>query len=145
MTASASKSAVFSLFLSLHKQRKEIQKQGGQNKPFCGRNMHVLFFVLEHSLFTFFLDKKSNKKIKEKSNAPHFFPLLTHKFQNYRLQPISDLVIFFLHVISLHFVQFPLLDGTSCCAYCRRCPPALLFSMGAVLSYGAGRRWQILS
>jgi hypothetical protein len=32
----------------------------------------VLFFALKCSLFTFFLDKKSNKKIKANPNAPGF-------------------------------------------------------------------------
>ena len=44
--------------------------------------VHVLVFVVRSSLFTFFLDKKSNKKIKANPNAPLDLPLLTHKLQN---------------------------------------------------------------
>ena len=56
--------------------------------------------------FTFFLDKKSNKKIKAKRIAPLVLPLPTHKFQNYWLRFISVLVIFSFHVISLHLSNF---------------------------------------
>jgi hypothetical protein len=42
---SASKSAVLSLFLSLHKQRKEIQKEGGRNKIFLLFDLDVCHFL----------------------------------------------------------------------------------------------------
>jgi hypothetical protein len=93
-------------FVPFFAQAKKGNTEAGWSKQNFFAVAISMFFRLETSLFTFFLDKKSNKKIKEKSNAPHFFPLLTHKFQNYRLQPISDLVIFFFHVISLHLFNF---------------------------------------
>ena len=37
----------------------------------------------EKSFFTFFLDKKSNKKIKAKAKAPLLLPWLTHKLLNF--------------------------------------------------------------
>ena len=79
-------------------------------------------------LFTFFLDKKSNKKIKANPIAPLDLPLLTHKFHNYRLWPICDIAIFSLYVISLNLVNLLWSGAASNCLCCRRCPDALLFS-----------------
>ena len=36
----------------------------------------------------------------------YFFPLLAHKFENYRLQPISDLVIFFFMLSHFTYSTF---------------------------------------
>jgi hypothetical protein len=72
-------------------------------------------------LFTFFLDKKSNKKIKANPNAPPDLPLLTHKFQNYWLRVISVIVTFSLDVISLHVGPLP-----------RLMPPRLEHTAGAI-------------
>jgi hypothetical protein len=93
-------------FVPFFAQAKKGNTEAGWSKQNLLRSQYPCSFVLKHSLFTFFLDKKSNKKIKEKSNAPHFFPLLTHKFQNYRLQPISDLVIFFFMLSHFTYSTF---------------------------------------
>ena len=49
--------------------------------------------------------KRTKRKFKEKSIAPHFFPLLTHECHNYWLQRIFVIAIFSLDVISLLFIN----------------------------------------
>ena len=50
--------------------------------------------------------KRTKRKFKEKSNAPHLFPLLTHKFPNLRL-PLSQIELFSLYMLShLTLVSF---------------------------------------
>ena len=67
-----------------------------------------LFFPDPNTLyFTFFLDKKSNKKIKANPNAPPDLPMLAHKFQYYWLTAISDIVIFSLLGVSLQSGNSP--------------------------------------
>ena len=132
-------------FVPFFVQAKKGNTEVGWSKQTFLRSQYACSFVLKHSLFTFFLDKKSNKKIKEKSNAPHFFPLLTHKFQNYRLQPISDLVIFFFHVISLHLFNFFCLIELRFVHTAGAVPPPGFSLREHFFHMAAGRRWKIAS
>jgi hypothetical protein len=65
--------------------------------------------------------KRTKRKFKEKSNAPHFFPLLTHKFPNFRL-PLSEIGLFSLYMLS-HLTLVPLP---------RLMPPRLEHTAGAI-------------
>jgi hypothetical protein len=70
-----------------------------------------------------------------------FFPLLTHKRQNYWLQSISDIVIFSLHVLSLQLSNSFYLNVLRVVHTVGAVPTPCLSLCVQFFCWASGRRW----